>query len=336
MTEKEKDYKEGIDELVRQIKNIEEKSLPDWEKSDEIMELLRRQYLFVHTDYLKKKVTEEKFATLNFEEEGIKTTLNVEDKDLFDYHVVFGNSFGPFNPQAYFNCDIKILWLLKESYIDGIGSWIGDNEDNKPDRGGHDQAREYNNWEVVKAIIPKINTKRRIIEITKKILSKIDKYGGWDDNSDLTYQKVMNHICVLEVQHFPGLAFSGTSTDDKRKNGSFIRWTELNKLLVEELIQFYFPRIIIGGHTLKYFFPEGYNHNSHYQDKIYPAIDEGIIELKVFNNILINHCGANNNNWIYMNEKGQILIDADHPCLYSNYTDDHATSDGEEIKKLYL
>ena len=115
-------------------------------------------------------MTEENFATLDFKEEGIKLTLNKEDLDIFNYHVIYGNSFGPFYPKEYFKSDnnIKILWLLKEPYIKGIGCWIGNNEDEKPDRGGHNQALEYNKWEEVKAITPIINTKRRVIEITKK------------------------------------------------------------------------------------------------------------------------------------------------------------------------
>lgn len=44
MEEKEKEYKKIIDELIEDIKNIDKKSLPDWEKSDEIMKLLRKQY----------------------------------------------------------------------------------------------------------------------------------------------------------------------------------------------------------------------------------------------------------------------------------------------------
>lgn len=178
MEEKERDYKERIKNLIEEIKRIEKKSLQPWEKSDEIMELLRRQYLLVHTNYLKKKRTEEHFATLNFKEEGIKLPLNKvdenykEDEDIFDYHVIYGNSFGPFNPKAYFECDNKILWLLKEPYIYGIGCWIGENEDNKPDRGGHDQAKEFKKWEDIEG-----KTILNIVKITRTILSKIDKFN---------------------------------------------------------------------------------------------------------------------------------------------------------------
>lgn len=47
----------------------------------------------------------------------------------------------------------------------------------------------------------------------------------------------MNHICILEIQPFPGLAFSGTSTDDKKnkdkeKDGKFWIWVKLHYVLL--------------------------------------------------------------------------------------------------------
>ena len=338
-TKKIKDYQEKIDALVGKIKEIEKKPFHDWEKSDEIMKLLRNQDLYIHPLYIREKFseyieilrkkitgteTETSKATLDFNNQNIKFTINEDEKKF--YYELHANSFGPFNPEAYFKSKIRILWLLKEPLIVGMENWIWNNEYKGPDRGGHDQAKEYNKWETIKGTN---YTKERVVKITKKILSIIDKKGSWDDDSDETYQKVMDHICILEVQHFPGLAFSGTSTDP----GKFGKWAKLNKLLVEELVQFYTPRIIIGGHTLKYFFPSEYGTYKHYKDNIYKAINKKK-DLKVFGNQLINHCDDKNNNWIYINENGQILIDADHPCLYNNYTDDHATADGNEILKL--
>lgn len=75
---------------------------------------------------------------------------------------------------------------------------------------------------------------------------QIKNYSEYEVN-----QKVMDHICILEVQHFPGLAFSGTSTDDKKtkdkeKDGKFNTWAKFHYELLCELIDFYKPNIVIG------------------------------------------------------------------------------------------
>lgn len=59
-------------------------------------------------------------------------------------------------------------------------------------------------------------TNQRMIKITKSILFIINKKGDWEKNDNKTYQKVMNHICIIELQYFPGLAFSSKKTDDRK------------------------------------------------------------------------------------------------------------------------
>lgn len=58
----------------------------------------------------------------------------------------------------------------------------------------------------------------------------------------------MNHICILEANHFPGLSFySKKSNDDLIKD-----WTKKNKNILERLVDFYNPEVIVFGHTLEF------------------------------------------------------------------------------------
>ena len=363
MEEKEKNYEDKIKKLVGKIKDIEKKSLYDWEKSDEILSLLREECLFLHEDYIDGYANFSEKATLDFNHAFLKFDLSNVEVLPTKFYPIFANSFGPFNPKAFFDPDpdnIKILWLLKESYI-SKDSWI-----KKGDRGGHDQAKEYNKWENIKGTN---DTKERVVKITKKILSIIDKKStidkvDWEADSDETYQKVMDHICILEVQHFPGLNFLGVETDDQTKYGKFRVWAELNKPLYETLIKFYSPTIIIGGYTLPYLFPyidEKDNlwmlcRKKHGKDRfvqIEEKVKNSADDLKLLNKNIIAYFHNDNKKYpeeieypgdnrhqAYLDDKGIIYVDAYHPApKYGigkdyEYTDEKAKIDAVRINLL--
>lgn len=126
MEHKEEIYKKRIKEILKKTEGVRPKKIPEWEKSYEIMKQLRKEYLFIHTDYLKTPL-KSPTATLIFNDPKIRFNIEKGDEDLLDYHVLYANSFGPFNPEAYFKSHIKIIWLLKEPNIERIGNWIGQN-----------------------------------------------------------------------------------------------------------------------------------------------------------------------------------------------------------------
>lgn len=370
MPTKEEDYKGKIKDLLKKIKKIISSDLEEvkkWNeiknkdltnkdlngvKSDEIMKYLREQCLFLHEVYLDDYANSSDHATLDFHNAYLKFDIsNVEDLPT-KFYPLFGNSFGPFNSKAYFESKIKILWLLKESYINKE-SWI------QGDRGGHIQAQEYNKWENIKGTN---DTKERVVKITKKILSVIDKYGGWDNDSDETNQKVMDHICIVEVQHFPGLNFTDVETDDGNKHGKFRDWARLNKPLYETLIKFYLSdinslNIIIGGKTLQYLFPYEDENNNLWMDcgykngksrlvQIEELVEQPEPGLKLLDNkiiafihdekhypneILIDK--EKNSHQAYLDDKGIIYIDAYH-LSHGQYSEKDSIIDAKRINIL--
>lgn len=60
--------------------------------------------------------------------------------------------------------------------------------------------------------------------------------------TDHRQNDVMKHLCILEINHFPGIAIKNTESDD-----SLIpQWADINTNLLKALIDFYAPNIIIG------------------------------------------------------------------------------------------
>lgn len=223
--------KEILKKLAEAIVAIKISEKTDADKSDDIMELLRDCCLFVNEDYL-TQANDNHYVTLDSDSTGIKFQLSKDDK-VFEWYPIFGNSFGPFNPEEYFNCDFRILWLLKEPFIEKE-SWV------KGDRGRHNQADEYVEW------YKKYNelgnpTHDNILKLSRLILTELREIKESDSD-----EKVMSHICILEVNHFPGLAFNS-----KESNNSLIgKWAELNKSLIGNLMSFYKPSIILGGYDV--------------------------------------------------------------------------------------
>lgn len=232
-----------INDLHRLINRSNENT---WERcailSDSINALIRSEYMFLHRDYICDFYSSK--ATINPDRFPEKVRINILPGEEYLYEKIFANSFGPFNPEEYFKIDRKyrIAWVLREPYIKS-GSWYNG------DRGGHNQAAEYRNWEDAKSI----PTYRNLIEITKVILENLDLY--YKGEKDEIMNKVMSHICILEANHFPGLAFPSTDSDPR-----YLRyWLQINKSLYNNLLNFYLPGIIITSWDILSYFVDNYD-----------------------------------------------------------------------------
>lgn len=225
-----------VEELLKDIKKIESEGKA--QISDKIMERLRGETIFLRKSYVNAKkdadhctIDPNKCIDLELSEleDGIsEDKISILKRGIF---AIKGNSFGPFNPEEYFKSDIKILWLLKESYITK-SSWISG------DRGGHNQAFENRLW----GKMEENDTLENLIEITQQTMSKIS-------GKEYSQQDAMNKTCILEVNHFPGLYFKSWESDDAK----LIEWAEINHGLISILIDFYDPTIIYFASTLELF-----------------------------------------------------------------------------------
>lgn len=318
-------YKKQIKILCKAIGDIkyhmDENSISKEGASEKIMKLLRNQCLFINRDYL--LAAHNKPVTIVPDDPRVKLNL-AEDDYATEWYAIWGNSFGPFNLGEYFKeGNFRILWLLKEPFIEKE-SWI------KGDRGGNDQAYDNRCWDLME----ENKTLENLIHRTQEILDIVNP-----QEEKYIEQDAMNHICILEVNHFPGLAFNNINSDD----GSIGKWADSNAPLIRELIGFYRPDIVIGGFTLGHFFPEGYRYdksigiNKHFFSHIKSGIDSGINMLKEFGYTSLK--GSENNKeekhgYIFNSDERCIFIDANHPCDERNYNKDDAQKYGLIAKQM--
>ncbi|MDE5997049.1 MAG: hypothetical protein K2G77_02440 [Muribaculaceae bacterium] len=238
--------------------------------SDKIMERLRGETIFLPKSYVDAKKEEAHCTidpmkcldiTLSQIEDGI-----VEDNariDLIKQGIVAikGNSFGPYLPKHYFQDDIlKLVWILKEPYI-----FINSYENG--DRGAHDQAAEYIKHYIDYKCLGN-TTHDVIIEISQLLLQtlatipikiinlisnpvikdQILHLQCEDLNNKIT---IMSHICILEVNHFPGLAFNQKATSKTQSQDSdILQWENINAENIRFLIDFFYSFIILGSSEL--------------------------------------------------------------------------------------
>ncbi|MDE7421620.1 MAG: hypothetical protein K2N35_15620, partial [Muribaculaceae bacterium] len=297
-------------------------------KSDLIMERLRGEYVFLRDCYF-HSFNYSPTVTIDTESHFVKYELGEQDL-VEDYVKIYANSFGPFNPEKYFEKDtFRILWLLKEPYMKS-----GDLKKYKSGEyrylGGHNQGLENCEWESME----ENPTLENLIHITQIILQNItgNKYSE---------QEAMNHICILEVNHFPGLAFNSTNSYD-----SLIKkWAVENTSLLKVLIKFYEPDILIGGFTIGHF----YNISQHDINSLEEAVKNGNKDLLLKLGLAVENIkqpDKSKNHIIQAflssepsTEKGKrvYVIDAYHPCAKCNknyeYTLIDAEADAKEIKE---
>lgn len=343
-------YEEKVSNLIASVIKIKKNNLLIHEQSDMIMEELRKEYILLPLEYINSlmytmdhlslfentllslewKNQKEKEAFINdglfgkeilgkifFQSEATIDPSKIVDESYPGETVIIrGNSFGPFNSKKYFESPIKILWILKEPLITK-GTWFS-----KYDRGGHNQAEENNFWENMEDN----PTLKHLIHITQTLLHKLD-----DSYKTYTEQQAMEHICVLEVNHFPGLNFNNWDSND-----SFLTdWASMNKSLIYKLINFYRPTIVYFASTLELFDTDFENfkivQEKYNADKLH-IFDDKIIEWSyvyaegVEKDILINKKDQKDSDNIiyvgrnikYLGKSGTIYVQAYHPTAKDN------------------
>ena len=344
--ENESPYKYQAAKLVEKIKKIITNSdMSSEKKSNEIMTALREEYIllpssyinsFLYTreqvsifntlllsldwikeDYLSVFMSEDILNKLNFSTHATISPIRVVGENYpGDLIKINGDSFGPFNPQEYFNPDnIRILWLLKEPLIKK-DSWFL-----KRDRGGWNQAKDNRLWDEME----ENDTLENLIEITQQTMSKIS-------GKEYSQQDAMNKTCILEVNHFPGLYFKSWESDDAK----LLEWAEINHNLISTLIDFYDPTIIYFASTLELFDTNIVNfedvHKRFYNNDL-KIFDDKICEwayvyaidgqekdmpvkkYPITDKKQIKYVGRNIK---YLGESGRIYVQAYHPAYKAN------------------
>lgn len=305
---------------LTQIVKIIESEISSYEKSIKIMKLLRDECIFIHHNRLHSA----DFSDATIKPDDVNMKLNLVNEDLVtDWHPIFANSFGPFYPSEYFKREnFRIVWLLKESYI-MKDSWV------KGDRGKHNQAKEYIDYFEVYGEFGN-TTYDNILKLSRTILTTLDVI---DENA--SHKEVLYHICILEVNHFPGLAFQSPNSNDYLIG----EWAELNTDLIKTLVAFCKPNIIIGGHTLGHFFPVGYRYEEnhyieHISDEIKKSINNGMnFEVLGFRLVDSNWNKDMTPNFLFKTKEDCFMIDANHPSRKINYLEKIAKIDAEIIKQ---
>ncbi len=264
-----------------------------------------------------------------------------------------GNSFGPYFPKSFFEEDTyKILWLLKESFIEGPSFEAGD-------RGAHNQAAEYAHYTFeYDSLGEGYETHPRLVEYTKQLLISLKKLP-----EDCSILDVMRNICILEMNHFPGLAFNSKNSDpnDNYAENLVAKWSRKNKELIHTLVDFYNPSIIIFGYSLEYF-EEFYDFEKvfqRYTDNKLEIFGDRIIEISYIDSVTdekvifreadkytINKKIEENKKIIgknkfnvgrnikYLGESGRIYIQAYHPSArYGKFKPKFAIKDAAVIKE---
>ena len=218
--------------------------------------------------------------------------------------------------------NFRIVWLLKESYI-MKDSWV------KGDRGKHNQAKEYTVYFEENGYFDN-DTHDNILKLSRTILTTLEVI-----DKEASDKEVLNHICILEVNHFPGLAFQSPNSNDYLIG----EWAELNTDLIKTLVAFCKPNIIIGGHTLGHFFPVGYRYEEnhyieHISDEIKKSINNGMnFEVLGFRLVDSNWNKDMTPNFLFKTKEDCFMIDANHPSRKINYLEKNAKIDAEIIKQ---
>lgn len=244
------ELKKAANDLAADTKEIIKNfSLTDAEKSREIMGRICKEYISLRNSYINSFKTSSN-VTVNPESPDVKYILEEGDREgegLDEFTRIYAYSFGPYRPAYYFDKNmLRIVWLLKEPYLCDMVQMRGRVE-------GYAQDQQYN----IPAEINKNNTHHNIIIVTQNLLlylAKVPceellkikdetlrrqiehlKYENLDDEN-----VIMNHICILEMNHFPGLNLNG----QWKSNGTFIEnWADINSSSLSTLFDFYQPSL---------------------------------------------------------------------------------------------
>lgn len=194
--------------------------------SDDLMESQIKLGTFIDKKYFMKF---EEGTEITINPEKIKLVLdNDENKD--DYEHVFAYSFGPFKPLKYFAASKNIVVVEWEPYM-----LRGELEKYRageiPQLGGHLQAKEFSTYDKLEA-----QTHIVAVDFCQLLMSKFSVYKTKDEI-------MHDHMCILEHNYFPALAFTNNSSSKKSYMNKFAEW---NKDILSSFLDFYEGDIIIG------------------------------------------------------------------------------------------
>lgn len=243
-------------------------------------------------------------ACLSLREESMTYT---EDGKL-------GNSDGVISPGLYYdNPGIKILWLLKEAWGDGHYDQAGElSKVTKAD--DFFETRNSDGFQTYKPMI-----------LLSSMVNRLDISDVY--TSAAAYSYFLKSTAFVNCKKIPG-----TSTS----NINEIRDNALkNKDLIRKQVLLYKPSVIIGGNTLRYFFPVNSSQSSIFEQiKLFqngkPAKGlNGITAFSVFGDtVLVNQCQAIKKYGfdfgVYAGERF-LFIDADHPS-YAKSAEDYCAA----------
>jgi len=353
--------KERTEKRVAKINEIIGSMKSDAKKSREIMKLLIKEYIYVRDSYINKFRASGVKVTINPESKDVKPELENGDKEGTEdneFIKIYAYSFGPFNVYNFSKDNtLRIVWLLKEPLLKDIEQMRGKDE-------GPNQAADFYNWAKINE--DEINedgkridgTKKKLIKYSLRLLQKLQKELSNEDierisdenikkrlrqlkqenlrvsdkkfEADDIYNTVMSHICIIEVNHFPGLALKEWSSDDDIIG----IWGEINAELLGKLLEFYKPDIICGGNVLRHFTFDS-DTNNPVEDRNYDKIND-IAELTIkFGSLplpVVERNVEQGKNYIYRvnGDRPVYLIDADHP-FYQYFNPAVALEDVESI-----
>lgn len=196
-----------------------------------VMQMLRAEHVYIPEKIVTKyRKQDYGYKTVTLHPEDLLTTLPEEDSDK-KYQPIFANSSGPWNADSYFQLDgnnkkFKVLWLLKEPYN---VKW------DKGDRGGHNQAEDFKEYKYEELY----TTHKNLIKYTQSLFEYLGVH--------LTVKETMLRICIIQLNHFPGLSFKSKSTSKKLDSQEWRNWVDINRELLYSLFKFYNPHFIITG-----------------------------------------------------------------------------------------
>lgn len=208
---------------ILESKNLsnEQKAIMIADLSNEIMRKIRCLSLFIRKDYF-SEFENGTSTTINPNDPRVKTFLDEKDNPN-DFEQIHANSFGPVNPFLFFSSSSRFIFVGMESYMlrEELEKYRAKEI---AQLGGHDQSKEFPTYDSIEA-----PTIYHAVDLIQLLLSKQSIIESKDEI-------MPHHLCVLEHNFFPALAFNG----NRISNISHIKtWAKEYKDILTLLLNFY-------------------------------------------------------------------------------------------------
>ena len=195
-------------------------------KFEEIQKQIARQYIYIPESHC---------GTIDPDSAG--------DHAQNGYVKVCADRFGPFSP-LYYNQTRRIVFLVKEPYYSGELTGGYD---------GTDKVKDYGScsWKEL-GDGGSIKIYQNIAQCAFQIITgrPMDRDSAKDQ--ELAVRCLRENVCIINVNFFPLIA--PPNNPSKASNNNLIyKWSLINKLLINEMLDICDPQIVIGGSTLTHF-----------------------------------------------------------------------------------